>query len=82
MRGFGLLTLFLLTGCSTAPVTNLLDHFAPSRYEAGGDAPRRPRSRDDELMPPAVLPVTPRENGRRIGLSEPVPELSSPFPPR
>ena len=81
MRGFGLLTLLLLTGCSTAPVTNLLDHFAPSRYEAG-DSPRRPRSGGDELLPPAVLPVTPRDNGRRIGLSEPVPELSSPFPPR
>jgi len=82
MRGYLLLTLLLLTGCSTAPVTNLLDHFAPSRYEADKDFPRKPRSRDDELMPPAVLPVAPRDSGRRVGSSEPVPELSSPFPPR
>ena len=85
MRSCGLLTLllaFLATGCSTAPVTNLLDHFAPSRYEATNDMPRKPRVGGDELPPPSVFPVEPRGGGRRVGLGDPVPELASPFPPK
>ncbi len=74
MRACALFTL-LMAGCSTAPVTNLLDHVAPSRYEANKDAPRKPRDRDDVL--PGVFPPEPR-----IGPRDPVPELSSPFPPR
>ena len=82
MRSVALLTLTLATGCSTAPVTNLLDHFAPSRYEANKDMPRRPRTGGDELPPPSVFPVEPRGGGRRVGLGDPAPELASPFPPR
>ena len=81
MRGCGLFTLLLATGCSTAPVTNLLDHFAPSRYEANKDMPRKPRSGGDDLPPANVFPVEPR-GGRRVGLGDPAPELASPFPPR
>ena len=75
MRAFALLML-LLAGCSTAPVTNLLDHVAPSRYEANRDTPRRPRDRNDDVSP-GVFPPEPR-----IGPRDPVPEVSSPFPPR
>ena len=81
MRACALLTL-IITGCSTAPVTNLLDHVAPSRYESGKDEPRRPRDRPDDVSP-GVFPPEPRgDDGRRGGLRDPVPELSSPFPPR
>ena len=79
MRALATLTL-LLTGCSTAPVTNLLDHISPSRYESGGDVPPRPRDRNDDVSP-GVFPPEPRgTDGRRVGLGEPVPERSSPFP--
>ena len=82
MRVLALLTLPLIAGCSTAPVTNLLDHFAPSRYEADRETPPKPRAGDGELLPPSVLPAEPRGGGRRVGLGDPVPELSPPFPPR
>ena len=81
MRACALLTL-LLTGCSTAPVTNLLDHISPSRYESGADEPPRPRDRNGDVSP-GVFPPEPRgSDGRRVGLGDPVPEMSSPFPPR
>jgi len=79
MRACAFLVVLSSAGCSTAPVTNLFDHFAPSRYEANRDAPRKPRDRDDGPAPPGVFPAEPRDGGKRVGLGEPVPELATPF---
>ena len=82
MRTGALLAVLMLSGCSTAPVTNLLDCFVPSRYEANRDLPRKPRERDDAPLPPGIFlpePRDTRDGGRRVGSGEPVPELASPF---
>ena len=82
MRTGALLAVLMLSGCSTAPVTNLLDCFVPSRYEANRDLPRKPRERDDAPLPPGIFlpePRDARDGGRRVGLGEPVPEPASPF---
>ena len=84
MRVWLLLSLAALTGCSTAPVTNLLDHFAPSRYDGGKNLPRKPGDRDDDPSPPGVFPAEPR-TGRGVKntiteLGEPVPEPAPPSP--
>lgn len=82
MRIGALLAVLMFTGCSTAPVTNLLDYFVPSRYEANRDLPRKPRERDDASLPPGIFLPEPRDaqdGGRRVGLGEPVPGPASPF---
>ncbi len=83
MRIVALLVVLMLTGCSTAPVTYLLDCFVPSRYEANRDLPRKPRERDDGPLPPGIFLPEPRDardgGGRRVGLGEPVAEPGSPF---
>ena len=79
MRIGALLAVLMFTGCSTAPVTNLLDCCVPSRYEANRDLPRKPRERDDAPLPPGIFLPEPRDGGRRVGLGEPVAEPASPF---
>ena len=82
MRRAAVFGLVMFTGCSTAPVTNMLDCFVPSRYEANRDAPRKPREYDDVPPAPGLFPAEPRDRrggGQRVGLGDPVPEPASPF---
>jgi hypothetical protein len=46
---------FTLAGCSTAPVTNLLDHFAPSCAQSGD--PAQPPRDGRGPSPPGVFPA-------------------------
>jgi len=61
MRRLLFLGVLFLTGCTTAPVTGLMDCFAPSRPGKDGDYPPRPVERPpqkdpmpDRLPPPEV----------------------------
>ena len=72
MRRVLFLSLFALTGCSTAPVAGLLDCFAPGHYEPDKDkdVPRRPRDDGEGPAPPGVYP---RDESRIPRLNDPVP---------
>jgi hypothetical protein len=79
MRCLALLAL-LLVGCSTAPIADLLDHFAPGRVEAGKAAPYGGVCQPQQLVPPqapAALPGPPPPSGAVI----PGPPVIAPGPP-
>lgn len=63
MRRFLFLGVLFLTGCSTAPITGLMDCLAPSRAGSDPNYPPKPVDRDPlpERLPDPELPtrVTP-----------------------
>jgi hypothetical protein len=58
MRGLSVLA-FLLAGCSTAPIADLMDHFAPGHVEPGKAAPYGGVCQPQQLVPPGPPPVLP-----------------------
>ncbi len=56
MRWVVALSMLGLAGCSTAPVTNLMDHFHPSRPFAPDDAGSHGRRPEPKSPPPGIYP--------------------------
>jgi len=66
------LSLLAACGCSTAPLTNMMDRFNPSRVEPVL------KERSDGPSPPGVYPED--KGGTRLGEPFPVPDPAKPLP--
>jgi len=77
MRRFMLFGVFFLTGCSTAPITGLMDCFSPSKTGSNPDYPPRPTERDPfpDRLPPPQIP-SPDVPTRKTPVGEPSARMS------
>ena len=79
MRRIWPIALMFLAGCSTAPLTGLMDCVVPSRLNPDRDFPARPnrdrndRDRDVGPLPPDVYPRDPRDTRNPTTLDDPIP---------
>ena len=73
MKRWSALVAVAATGCSTAPLTGLMDRFRPGRVEPAA----RDRDGADGPVPPGM---TPNDGKAKPRLGEPFPALDAPKP--